>query len=260
MKIKREKYKGLIATLVFHAGIILLLIFFGFSTPLPLPGEEGVEVNLGYMDAGSGDIQPDIPLIPKKSPPPPQKQVEEKQEVATQDIEEALPIEETKPDIEETIEQVIEQPKVVEKKEEPKVNPAALYKGKNKSEAEINSEGITGKEGDQGKPTGTKESKDYLGKGGFGNGPSASLSGRTPKYLPTPSRHFKETGTVVVQIDVNKYGKVIKAVAIDRGSTTTDSQLRKMAMEAAKLAIFNANPNAAEMQRGTITYHFVIKN
>ncbi len=259
MNINKEKYKGLIATVLFHTGIILLLIFFGFTTSLPLPGEEGVEVNLGYMDEGSGDIQPIEPIVPKESTPTPPKQIEKKQEIATQDIEEAPPIEETKPDIEETKKEVIEQPKEVIK-EEPKVNPAALYKGKSKSSAEPSNEGITGKEGDQGKPSGTKESKNYLGKGGFGNGPSASLSGRTPKYLPTPSRHFKETGTVVVQIDVNKYGKVIKAVAIDRGSTTTDSQLRKMAVEAAKMAIFNANPNAAEMQRGTITYHFVIKN
>ncbi|NOX47650.1 MAG: TonB family protein [Chlorobi bacterium] len=259
MKSNKNKYKGLIATVIFHVGIILLLIFFGFSTPLPLPGEEGVEVNLGYLDEGSGIIQPIKPIIPEKSTPPPPKQIEQKQEIATQDIEEAPIIEETKPDIEETKEKTIEQPKEIAK-EEPKVNPAAMYKGKSKSAAEPGNEGITGKEGDQGKPSGTKESKNYLGKGGFGNGPSASLSGRTPKYLPTPSRHFKETGTVVVQIDVNKYGKVIKAIAIDRGSTTTNSQLRKMAVEAAKQAIFNANPNAAEMQRGTITYHFVIKN
>ena len=259
MKFNKEKYKGLIVTVLFHAGIILLLIFFGFSTPLPLPGEEGVEVNLGYMDEGIGDIQPIEPIVPKESTPPPPKQIEQKQEIATQDIEEAPSIEETKPDIEKAKEKISEQPKEVVK-EEPKVNPAALYKGKSKSSAEPSNEGITGKEGDQGKPTGTKESKNYLGKGGFGNGPSASLSGRTPKYLPTPSQHFKETGTVVVQIDVNKYGKVIKAIAIDRGSTTTNGQLRKMAVEAARQAIFNANPNAAEMQRGTITYHFVIKN
>lgn len=259
MRFDKDKYKGLIATLIFHAGILLLLIFLGFSTPLPLPGEEGVEVNLGYMDQGSGNIQPEKTSQQEISKPPQKKQIEEKQEIATQNIEEAPHIEETKPDIEKTKEKVVEQPKEVIK-EEPKVNPAALYKGKNKQSSESNSEGTTNSDGDQGKPTGNKESRNYLGKGGFGNGPSASLTGRTPKFLPTPSHHFKESGTVVIQIDVNKYGKVIKAIAIDRGSTTTNSQLRKMAVEAAKKAIFNANPDAAELQRGTIIYHFVIKN
>jgi hypothetical protein len=64
----------------------------------------------------------------------------------------------------------------------------------------------------------------------------------------------------VVQIDVDKYGKVIKALAIDKGSNTTDATLRSLAEQAAKQAIFNANPDAADVQRGTITYHFVVKN
>ncbi len=81
-----------------------------------------------------------------------------------------------------------------------------------------------------------------------------------PNILPKPSSHFKENGTVVVQIDVDKYGKVVKALAIDKGSNTTDATLRSLAEQAAKQAIFNANPDAADVQRGTITYHFVVKN
>ena len=115
-------------------------------------------------------------------------------------------------------------------------------------------------EGDQGKPTGSKDSKNYEGQGGSGDGMSYSLAGRTPKYLPKPSSKFQENGTVAVQITVDKYGKVVKAMAIDKGSNTTSSILRRLAEAAAKKAVFNANLDAAEMQRGTITYHFVVKN
>lgn len=257
---KKDKIRGVLGTVVVHAAIIVLLLILGFTTPLPLPGEEGVEVNLGKDMEGAGFIQPEMPsVVEKTTPPPPQAQAEKEEEIVTQDIEEAPPVETTKEVIkkEKTVEEVVEKEPV---KVEPQVNPAALYKGKSDESSKVTSEGITGKEGDQGKPTGSIDSKKYLGQGGFGDGPSFSLAGRKPNYLPSPSKSFSENGTVVVQITVNKYGKVVTAIAIDKGSNTTDTSLRKLAEAAALKAVFNANPDAAEMQRGTITYHFVVKN
>lgn len=258
---KDKKYwiRALIGTLLFHAVIVALLFIFGFTTQLPLPGEEGVEVNLGSSNQGLGPVQPKEPAKSKPSAPPPSatKQVEE--EVVTQDIEDAPAMEEQ---VEEVVDKVpvqkIEEP--IEEEKEPEVNPLAMYKGKDDSEAESASEGIAGGEGDQGSPGGDKDTKNYLGKGGFGDGPDWSLAGRTPKFLPKPSGSFTENGTVAVQITVNKYGKVVKAIAVDRGSTTTDSRLRKLAEQAALKAVFNAKTDASELQRGTITYHFIIKN
>lgn len=258
-KAKKDKIRGILGTVLVHLGVLALLLILGFSTPLPLPGEEGVEVNLGADMEGSGFAQPEKPVtVQKTTPPPPQAKTEKVEEVVSQDIEEAPFTETTEEEIqeEEIIEEVVEEP--VE--EEPQVNPAALYKGKSDETSKTTSEGITGKEGDQGKPTGSVDSKKYLGQGGFGDGPSFSLAGRKPNFLPAPSKTFKEEGTIVVQITVNKYGKVVKAIAIDKGSNTTSTSLRKLAEQAALKAVFNANPDAAEMQRGTITYHFVVKN
>jgi len=263
---KKHKYKGIIGTILVHAIIMLMLIILGFTTALPLPEEDGVEVSLGYSDQGMGLVQPkEIPVVQQKAPPPPPKpKPDVVEEVVTQDTEDA-PLEEeiTEPDVkeapvEETPVEEIKEEEIV--KEEPKVNPAAMYKGKSTSSTETGNEGITGKPGDQGKPNGTIDSKNYLGKGGFGDGPSYSLGGRTHRMLPLPSNKFAENGTVVVQITVNKAGKVVKAVAIDKGSNTTNSALRKLAEEAAKKAVFNAKADAAEFQRGTITYHFIVKN
>jgi len=256
---RKDKYKGVIVTALFHAAVIALLIFLGFSTPLPLPGEEGVEVNLGNDTEGFGSIQPDRPAVVKKTTPPPQAQEKEEEQIVTQDTEDAPAIKtsEKKEVKKETVKEVVEKEVV---KEEPKVNPNAMYKGKSKEATKEANEGIAGGEGDQGKPTGAKDSKNYEGPGGEGDGMSYSLAGRTPKYLPKPSSKFQENGTVAVQITVDKYGKVVKAMAIDKGSNTTSSTLRRLAEAAAKKAVFNANPDAAEMQRGTITYHFVVKN
>lgn len=244
---------------MFHAVIVALLLVLGFTTPLPLPGEEGVEVSLGTSDMGLGDFQPEKPSVVKASTPPPKVVEKTEEQVVTQDTEEAPAVETSKKEVTpEKAQEKVKETEPVEK--EPEVNPLALYKGKSKENAENISEGIAGGEGDQGAPGGTVDAKQYLGKGGFGDGPDWSLAGRIPKYLPKPSSKFTENGTVAVQITVDKYGKVIKAIAVDKGSNTTNTQLRKLAEEAALKAIFNAKPDAAEMQRGTITYHFIIKN
>jgi len=253
----RDKYKGIFGTVVFHAALLLILILLGLSTSLPLPGEEGVEVNLGNSDEGIGNVQPEKTSEAMiMTAPQPKQETEDNEEIVTQDTEDAPVIIKNELKKKKT-EQVKDKAPV---NEEPKVNPAALYKGKSKKTGESGSQGITGNEGDQGNPNGTIDSENYQGQGGSGDGLSYSLAGRSPKYLPKPSSHFTENGTVVVQISVDKYGKVTKAIAIDKGSNTTDATLRSLAEQAARLAIFNANPGAAEVQRGTITYHFVVKN
>jgi TonB family protein len=238
---------------------LFLLLLLGFSTPLPLPGEEGVEVNLGSSEEGFGEIQPELPPNIEEELQKTKTSDDAEEEIATQDIEESAIVEKKK------VEKTESKTKVkteVEKpvKEEPKLNPAAIYKGKSTKSTGETGEGITGNPGDQGKPTGTADSKNYSGTGGTGDGLSFSLAGRSPKFLPKPSSKFNENGTVVVQIDVDKYGKVIKALAVDKGSNTTNATLRRLAEEAAIKAVFNANPDAAEVQRGTITYHFVVRN
>ncbi len=73
MSEKKERTKAIIGTVLFHIGLLAFMILMGLRTPLPLPGEEGVEVNLGYYDVGSGIIQLDIPKIEEKSSLPVEK-------------------------------------------------------------------------------------------------------------------------------------------------------------------------------------------
>ena len=126
-----------------------------FRTPLPLPGEEGVEVDLGMMNQGMGNIQPETPAIPQAAQPQ-QKQEKSEEENLTQNDEEAPAIEKPKsnkpkPD------KPVEQPK-------PTVNQRALFKGNNNPQSG-GSEGITGQPGDQGNPNGLAGIKKYDGQG-----------------------------------------------------------------------------------------------
>jgi hypothetical protein len=44
-----------------------------------------------------------------------------------------------------------------------------------------------------------------------------------------------------------------------KGSTTLDEYLLKVAKEAAMKASFNSKPDAPAVQKGTITYNFILK-
>ena len=68
-KEKKDKGIAIVGTIVFHALAVLVLFLMAFKTPLPLPGEEGVEVDLGMMDQGMGNLQPETPAIPMAAQP-----------------------------------------------------------------------------------------------------------------------------------------------------------------------------------------------
>ncbi len=280
-----------------HALLLIFLLVVALRTPLPLPGEEGVEVNLGFDEQGIGNIQSEAPP-PKSEPIPVQEKIVQppadpepvEEEIITQDIEEAPVIEEEikeekpekepekeiieekKPDpipddkveekpIEEIIDSIFIEEEPIEEVpiEEPKpiVNKRALYTGSS-SDTKGTNQGITAGAGDQGKPHGYKESDDYSGLGGSGNGISFSLGGRGSLFLEKPTATFREQGTVVVSIWVDQDGNVKKAQVSAKGTNILDQNLRKIAVDAAYNSTFVKDNNAAELQRGTITYNFIL--
>lgn len=248
---KEKKDKGIAigGTILVHVLAVLILFLMAFKTPLPLPGEEGVEVDLGMMDQGMGNIQPEKPAIPQSYTPPPQEIQKADDDLATQTDDEAPAIEKPK------------KPKPKEEKpaEEPKptVNQRALFKGNSNPQAG-GSEGITGQPGDQGKPNGLAGVRQYEGNGGKGNGPGYSLGGRGAKSLHRPNDDFSEEGIIVVDIWVNRAGQVTRTEIANKGTTLINSEMRNKAKQAALRSIFASDPDAPEEQHGTITYTFVI--
>lgn len=268
---KKDEIKGLTGTILFHAILVLALLFLALRTPLPLPSEGGVEVNLGNSDDGMGLIQPaELQASNQTSPPTPEASDADK--LLTDDTEETPAIEQkkvTKPAAEKPV------PKPVIKPEpapvpQPKVDPRAMFPGKSATgdkTGQGGNEGITGKPGDQGKVTGDPNATGYDGPGGSGNGKSSGigdgisfdLGGRTSRQIPSPSNKFSDEGRVVVTIFVNRSGNVTRVIAPAKGTTTSSTHLRQLAEQAAKLAKFSPKEDAPEEQKGTITYIFKLK-
>ena len=245
---KKDKGIAIGGTILVHALAVLVLFLMAFKTPLPLPGEEGVEVDLGMMNQGMGNIQPEKPAVPQAAQPQ-QQSNKSKEDIVTQNDDEAPAIAKPK----------ATKPKQEKPTEEPKptVNKKALYKG-NDAPQSGGSEGITGQPGDQGKPNGLAGIKKYDGQGGKGNGTGYDLGGRGAKSLHRPNDDFAEEGIVVVDIWVNRAGQVTRAEVATKGTTVINPSMREKAKQAALRSSFASDPNAPEEQHGIITYTFVI--
>lgn len=73
---------------------------------------------------------------------------------------------------------------------------------------------------------------------------------------PQVSNLTQEKGTVTVDITIDKYGQVRKAVPGGRGSTTTSKYLLTKAKQAAESALFDNVPNAPLEQKGYMIFTF----
>ena len=121
------------------------------------------------------------------------------------------------------------------------------------------SSGEAGGAGSQGALTGDPNARTYTGTGLGASGNSFSLSGRSLSgTLPRPAYNIQEEGIVVVEITVDRTGVVTSAQPILRGTTTQNSTLWEEARKAALKARFNPDQGAPALQKGIITYHFVL--
>jgi TonB family protein len=279
---KKNKRIAFWGTFSFTGALLILLIIFGFTTPLPLPEEEGILVNLGYDDAGMGQIetggqsQPE-PATPEEASTPPPTQTETDENVMTQDFEDAAAMEAKKEEARKKREEELreqreraeelrkqreeEEKRRQEEEERKKIEELTknAFSNGGKEGSDAQSDGNKGGTGNQGDPDGDPNSNNYgEGKGLGDKGIGYSLQGRSPQggRLPKPVYNANESGTVVVRVTVDRNGNVTSASYQAKGSTTTSQILIKAALSAARKAKFNQDNNADAFQIGTITYSF----
>lgn len=97
-------------------------------------------------------------------------------------------------------------------------------------------------------------------KGNTTGEPNARVKGRSVLgKLPTPAYTIQAEGVVVVDISVDQYGTVTKAVPGAAGTTLTDATIWAAVRTAAMKAHFNVAADAPALQQGTITYVFKLK-
>ena len=268
-----HKKKSSLLTLVILIVFIWGIFSFGMQYQDP-PEEYGIAINFGTSNQGY-EIPNDI-LPSKESSEQVQEEVqEEKMEETIEDISEETIKEEVVTQTEKEA-PVIEKPedvevKEVEKKEKPKKEkpkPKPKKPSKNTLQAFDNllkgdtsdgnkagegNDAVSGLKGDKkGDPISTK----YYGNTGKSGDPNYNLAGREALLKPKEQPNCEEEGIVVVSIEVDKEGKVIKAVSGVKGTTNTANCLLKPAREAALKTTWNADPNSPTKQKGTIIYKF----
>ena len=251
---KKNKRKGIIGTILFHALLLVAFLFMGLTYQDPPPNEEGISINFGFSDEGLGEIElestEEITEIVKEEII--EEQIESSEEIITQSTVEISSVEK-KEEKEEVIDKKKPKEEVIKEKK-PEVNKKALYTGK--KEKENSSEGETGGDGNQGVIDGDPNSELYEGGGIGEDGTAYQLGGRKVEHKVTPIYNLQVEGKVVVAITVDRLGNVINAIPGIKGSTTLNKQLLKRAKTAALKTKFNAKKTAPNNQQGKIVYLF----
>jgi len=286
-KIHSEKGKGLAGAIIIHTTLLLLLIFIAFKVPPPPEFEEGIEVNFGTDETGFGDIEPAPSFAPAAVPaaasaPAPRTVTSVDEPLLTQDIEEAPEVRRVDPNAErirqeqaaeaerirlqnleaERIRRAEEEAarEIERQRAEAEQRVRNALAGANTAAANSNSEGVAGGPGNQGSPTGSINSNVRgEGTGTGSSGISFDLAGRRAQGLPNPRYDCQEAGRVVVEIRVDREGRVTQANPGRPGSTSIVECLTRAARDAAMATRFDSNPNAPAVQVGTITYNFVLR-
>lgn len=267
---------------------MVLLIIVAFTAPEPPETEEGILVNFGLDETGLGMIEPSAPPVETEpsSPPPQVAQNNQNEEaILTQDTEEAPEVKKVDPEAErKRLEKIEADRKIREQVEAERKRKEAEEAERKRIEAEqqraadiknktrdalagsknagttSTSEGAAGGTGNQGVPTGSVDSQNRGDGSGLGNqGVSFDLGTRGAVSLPIPSYDYQEGGKVVVEVSVDRSGKVIQANPGAKGSTTLNADLLRVAKEAALKAKFEPKTDAPAVQKGTISYNFVLR-
>lgn len=294
--ISSDKKKSLLLTTAIYAVILVLLFFIRFWPPYNPEnnvalaeggGGGGVTVNFGDSDLGSGanyksevlNVKNQAKATPAKSTPDEAIITQENSADDANDV--VIPVKE-KPKKPTPVEKPVTKPVPEKPKVSNSTNDAlsSIMKGSNKG-----GDGDDKVAGNKGKANGSLGSNGYYGSGGSGGGTGGgngtgngigtgsgygagsgggsgggsgySLNGRKALSKPKPNSDCSnETGTVVVQITVDKNGNTINAVPGVKGTTIAAKCLREQAKMAAMNTKWDADSNAPTKQTGTITYNF----
>lgn len=268
-----HKQKSFAITLVIMSLIVLALLIMKLTNAIiPPDAEDGIAITFGTDNMGMGEINPPKPT---------------EETVATEEPTEETPKTETTPaeqpvltqnDEEETV--VIPKEEVKKKKETPKETkptakkpqkPAAsttdaLSSVLNASVKNPHSGNGSGSQGDdnvsgyKGDPKGNPYASSFFGDSsdgsGSGSGKSWGLNGR--RYISGEKifQDCNESGLVIVQIEVDRSGKVVRAKAGEKGTTNKAPCLLDAARKSAMTYRFNADEKAPQTQIGFLSIRF----
>ena len=260
-----EEKKSFTITSVIFVILFLLFTIFGLTYMDP-PPENGIAVNFGTSDTGSGEIQPteQVKMSPDqaKSEPVPA----EEDDVLTQD--EEAPVTLPKKEVKKPVVKPSETKPVTKPTETKPTKPTnsalnSIIKGPKQDGTSQSGHGDDAEGGDKGNPNGSLYANSFYGDGSgsgnsSGNGTSWGLANRRISLPGTKSLQCgNESGTVVVQITVNKNGSVVKTQYV-KGTTNTTQCVLDAAYKTAKTFKWQPDANAPETQIGFVVVNFQV--
>lgn len=275
----KHKRKSLVIT-IFIMAITFFLLFFTGLKYLDPPPENGVDVIFGVDLMGSGQRTP--PPSASRSESTRVEQPSQPQETKIEEVKENLLAQEN---TDEEVVATTNEPKKEEKKkdepkkEKPKENPKPTASETPKETPKPSKEATdalssilgaanaggnaTSGQGDdkvggyKGDPNGDPYANSYYGAGGSGSsGKGWGLKGRSIQAEGKEIQNCNEEGVVVVQIEVDQNGNVVKATPGARGTTSREPCLLEAARKTAFKHKWNADSNAPARQVGFIVVNF----
>ena len=257
-----HKQKSFAITLVIMILIVLVLLVAKLTNAIIIPEEqEGISITFGTDKMGMGEINPPKPTQTAVAAEQPVEEATKTQEPPTQGP--VLTQDNTE---EETV--VLPKEEVKKKKETPKETkpnpkkpqkPAASTK-QPQSGTGNGSQGDDNTPGYKGDPKGNPYANSFYGDSsegsGQGSGKGWGLNGR--KYISGEKvyQDCNESGMVVVQIEVDRSGKVVRAKAGEKGTTNKAPCLLDAARKSAMTYRFNADEKAPQTQIGFLSIRF----
>ena len=267
-----HKRKALALTTVVMCLVIFILFFAGMKYLDP-PPENGVEVIYGVDITGMGERTPPPSAAKQEETQTPQTQPEQstsqevKENLLAQDNNEEVSV----PEVPKKKEKKKETPKETKPTAKKPQKPAAsttdaLSSVLNASVKNPHSGNGSGSQGDdntpgyKGDPKGNPYASSFYGDSsegsGQGSGKGWGLNGR--KYISGEKvyQDCNESGLVIVQIEVDRSGKVVRAKAGEKGTTNKAPCLLDAARKSAMTYRFNADEKAPQTQIGFLSIRF----
>ena len=250
--------KALAWTVGIHALLFLLFFLIRYTIEPKVPQiENGLEVNLGSSDNGSGTDQPMSPNDPGAY----QDSVVYKNTPTASNVPKNMmeTNDANAPSVSEPTKKPGKPQEVIKEKPPKPEKPKYTYGGdagpggnKATQNSKGTSEGITNGPGDQGVAGGTPGASNYSGTPGNGSGGIGhTLTGRqiSPEKFEA---EFREGGKVVIHVTVDRNGNIIDK----RVKSSSNAQLTRIALDKLNQSKFSKSDGTEPQQFGDVTIVF----
>jgi len=255
LETKYQKRSFGITTIIFVLLFILCFFYILKDDPnIPKVFEAGeIAINFGTSNVGQGEVQPMEPIKSSPQPAKAESAAASAQKITTQTTTKAPVINTSESPS--TTQSNAPKPKVAAAPKPSKSSTDALSSILNgpKSDGVEGGHGNDGVPGDKGDPNGDRYANNFYGNGKGGGG--WGLNGRKLSTTGKVVQKCNESGTVVVQITVNRSGNVT-AAKYTKGTTNTHPCLVEPAIATARKYKWQPDADAPETQIGFIVVNF----